>query len=194
MPRRTGFKPSPDAADRTPDRDDPLDARELRFVHEYLVDLKGTDAAIRAGYAEKGARQRAFKLLRRPRVVEALEQAFAERLKRTDVTADRVLRDIDTAANLDLLDLFNEHGQLRDIRQMPAAVRRCITSIKIAKRNLTAGDGLMDTVYEVKLIDKAKMHEILAKHTGITREDASQPATNVPAFALPPETPGVSVH
>lgn len=194
MPRRTGFKPRYYSADRVPDRDDPLDARELRFVHEYLVDLKGAEAAVRAGYAEKGARTRAFKLLRRPRVADALEQAFAERLKRTDVTADRVLRDIDTAANLDLLDLFDEHGRLRDIRQMPAYVRRCIVSIKVVKRNLTAGDGIMDLVHEIKLIDKAKMHEILAKHTGITREDATQPAANVPAFALPPETPGVSVH
>ena len=34
-----------------------LNARQQRFVEEYLVDLNATQAAIRAGYSKKTARE-----------------------------------------------------------------------------------------------------------------------------------------
>ena len=34
-----------------------LTARQARFVEEYLIDLNATQAAIRAGYSEKTARE-----------------------------------------------------------------------------------------------------------------------------------------
>ena len=45
-----------------------LTPRERKFVHEYLVDLNGKDAAIRAGYSEKTAASQASRLLRKPEV------------------------------------------------------------------------------------------------------------------------------
>jgi phage terminase small subunit len=35
----------------------PLSTRQVRFVEEYLLDLNGTKAAIRAGYGTKTARR-----------------------------------------------------------------------------------------------------------------------------------------
>lgn len=43
-----------------------------RFVEEYLVDLNGTQAAIRAGYSEKTAAQQASRLLRNVKVQQAV--------------------------------------------------------------------------------------------------------------------------
>lgn len=40
-----------------------LNARQRRFVDEYLIDLNATQAAIRAGYSEKTARQIGDRLL-----------------------------------------------------------------------------------------------------------------------------------
>ena len=37
-----------------------LTAKQARFVEEYLVDLNGTAAAIRAGYSKNRARQQAY--------------------------------------------------------------------------------------------------------------------------------------
>lgn len=53
-----------------------------RFVDEYLVDLNGTQAAIRAGYSERTAAQQASRLLRKVKVqqaVAALQQELAEK-------------------------------------------------------------------------------------------------------------------
>ena len=40
-----------------------LNARQRRFIDEYLIDLNATQAAIRAGYSEKTARQIGDRLL-----------------------------------------------------------------------------------------------------------------------------------
>ena len=40
-----------------------LTAQRQRFVEEYLVDLNGTEAAIRAGYSPRSAKAQASQLL-----------------------------------------------------------------------------------------------------------------------------------
>ena len=45
-----------------------LSAKQKKFVHEWLIDLCGTRAAIRAGYSEKSAAQTASRLMKDPAV------------------------------------------------------------------------------------------------------------------------------
>ena len=40
-----------------------LSPMQTRFVEQYLIDLNATHAAIRAGYAEKNAKQQGYALL-----------------------------------------------------------------------------------------------------------------------------------
>jgi phage terminase small subunit len=54
-----------------------FNARQQRFCDEYLIDMNGTRAAIRAGYSEHTAREIGSKLLTRPNV----SQYIAERQK-----------------------------------------------------------------------------------------------------------------
>lgn len=68
-----------------------LTPRERRFIDEYLVDLNGTQAAIRAGYSKRRARQTAWELLEKPEVAAAIAAAQAARSKRTQITQDWVL-------------------------------------------------------------------------------------------------------
>jgi len=71
-----------------------MTAKQERFVAEYLIDLNATQAAIRAGYAEKGAAVEGSRLLANPKVAAAVAAAQAERAKRTEITQDYVLNTI----------------------------------------------------------------------------------------------------
>ena len=71
-----------------------MNEKRARFVEEFLVDLNGTQAAIRAGYSEHTARSIACELLTEPDVQDAIAAAKAERSKRTEVTADYVLSNL----------------------------------------------------------------------------------------------------
>ena len=72
----------------------PLSPKERQFVAEYLVDKNGSAASARAGYTCKDHRHNAFELLRRPRVKAAITRELKAQQKRTLITADQNLLDI----------------------------------------------------------------------------------------------------
>lgn len=61
------------------------------FCQEYLADLNGAAAAVRAGYSEKAARQTASRLLTIANVQARVAELQAERTQRTQITADWVV-------------------------------------------------------------------------------------------------------
>lgn len=68
-----------------------LSAKQAAFVQEYPVDLNGKRAAIRAGYSAKTAAEKAYQLLRDPKVRAAIDAALEERRKRVNVDQDWVI-------------------------------------------------------------------------------------------------------
>ena len=79
-------QPKPQAADK------PLAPMQQRFVEEYLVDLNGTQAAIRAGYSAKTAGSQAERLLRNVEIAKAVEAERQKLSERTHITQDWVLK------------------------------------------------------------------------------------------------------
>jgi len=68
--------------------------RQERFVKEYLVDLNATQAAIRAGYSEKTARQTASENLSKPYIAEAIAEGFKKLQRKTGRSAEDVVNDL----------------------------------------------------------------------------------------------------
>ncbi|MBY9081213.1 terminase small subunit [Paenibacillus sp. HN-1] len=70
-----------------------LTAKMIRFAEEYIVDLNATQAAIRAGYSAKTAKQIGQENLTKPDLQEYIQNLMDERSKRTEITADMVLKE-----------------------------------------------------------------------------------------------------
>ena len=84
----------------------PLNPKQQRFVEEYLVDLNGNQAAIRAGYSPKTARFQAADLLTKPNIQAAIQAGRAKLSARTEITQETVLKrwlEIATANPNDLI-------------------------------------------------------------------------------------------
>lgn len=64
------------------------------FVKEYLKDLNATQAATRAGYSKKTAREQATRLLSNVAVAEMIQRAMNKRSEKIEIDADYVLRTI----------------------------------------------------------------------------------------------------
>lgn len=75
-----------------------MSPREQRFVDEYIVDKVGARAARVAGFSERTADKYAYELLQKPRIRAAIAKALKEQQKRTLITADQVLLDLDRLA------------------------------------------------------------------------------------------------
>ena len=79
------------------------------FVAEYLVDLNGRQAAIRAGYSPQSARQTASELLATPEVQAKVQAAMDERAARVGITADDVVKGFRAIAEADPRELIELH-------------------------------------------------------------------------------------
>lgn len=169
-----------------------LTLREARFAIEYVVNENGADAARKAGYSPRSAREQASRLLTRVNVQAAVAHARDELLARSRVSADSELRDIVIGATLDFAEFFGPRRKLLAVSDMPPHVRRALQSFEVVIRNVAGGDGHTDTVIKVKSLDKARMHQVLARALGLDKGDG-QERPRVPAFALPEGTTGVDV-
>ena len=69
-----------------------LTAKQQRFCDEYLIDLNATQAAIRAGYSEKNARNIASENLAKPNISKYIADRMAEKEKSLIADQDEVLR------------------------------------------------------------------------------------------------------
>jgi|EndMetStandDraft_5_1072996.scaffolds.fasta_scaffold07512_2 phage terminase small subunit len=78
-----------------------LTRRQQKFIEEYLVDLNGTQAAIRAGYAESGAATEAYRLLRNAEIAAAIDATMAAS---PGVTRTRIIDELALIGFANMLD------------------------------------------------------------------------------------------
>lgn len=131
-----------------------LTAKQQAFVIEYLVDLNATQAAIRAGYAKKGAKDQAYQLMERPEIAAAIEAAMEARNKRTQIDADYVLNRLTEIDQMDLAAIHGDDGKLLPIRQWPLIWRQMVKEV-----DMKSG--------KVKFHDKLKALELIGKHVTV---------------------------
>ena len=144
--------------------------KQALFIAEYRKDLNGTQAAIRAGYSAKTAASIAEELLRKPEIAQAVAEKTQEQLDRADLSAVRVLEELRRLSFSDIRALFDEQGNLRPLHTLTAEQAACIGGFEVIKKNAEAGDGKIDTVHKVKVIDKTRTLEMLAKHFALLTE------------------------
>jgi phage terminase small subunit len=141
-----------------------LNAKQQRFVDEYLIDLNATQAAIRAGYKKtEYTDTNANKLLENTRIREAIDKAMAERSKRTGINQDRVIQELARIAFVNPQNVINaENGSVRE-----DATEDDLACIQAVKVKTMSGDKGYSEEREVRLNDKMKALELLGKHLGM---------------------------
>lgn len=106
--RKPAAKRVKKTAPRRADKPGQLTGLQAEFVRQYLLDLNGSQAAIRAGYSPRTAKEQAFDLLTRPHINAAVEKAMAERAARVGISQEDVLQQLIGIATADTNELV-EH-------------------------------------------------------------------------------------
>ena len=75
-----------------------MNAKHEAFAHEYTVDRNGTQAAIRAGYAEGSAKVTASRLLTNANVAALVHELTTAQFARAEITGDAVLAELGAIA------------------------------------------------------------------------------------------------
>jgi phage terminase small subunit len=136
---------------------------QRQFVREYIVDFNATQAAARAGYSAKTAYERGSDLLKKPEIQKAVAAEIEARSDRTGITQDWVVQRLAELASADIADYMewdDKSATFKPKEDLPPGATKSILSIKSSK-NVDGSSRL-----EMKMTDKLKALEMLARHTG----------------------------
>lgn len=176
-----------------------MNERQKRFADEYLVDLNAEQAAIRAGYSERYARGNAHKLVANSCIAEYIQQRQQDRIERTEVTQDFVIKELMAIASVNATDyarvveknatalIDGVETQLYDAKGNPVKYRTVEPLLTeeltdIQKKALAVIKKGRDG-FEIKPYDKLKVLELLGRHLGMwdkkTEKDNEEQAARI---------------
>ena len=139
-----------------------LTPKQQRFVDELLIDDNGAQAAIRAGYSKKTAKESAARLLTKLNIVSAVSEARLIRSRNTGIDAAWVLRNLAEMFTADVADAIDEDGKYLPIHEWPPVLRRMLNGLDVKDQY---GGG---TVVKAKFVDRLRAIEMIGKHIDIS--------------------------
>jgi phage terminase small subunit len=117
-----------------------LSPKQKKFCREYLVDHNGSQAAIRAGYSPKAAKEQASRLLTNANIKDFIAKLSKPMEMDLAVTAHKVLNQMARRAYVDPLSFFKEievNGVLRIVTKFPSELtedqRMAVDDMKIGE-------------------------------------------------------------
>jgi phage terminase small subunit len=151
-----------------------LNAKQKRFVAEYLIDLNATQAAVRAGYSKKTAGAIGSENLEKLEIAAAIAEGQARIAKKLEVTAERVVSELAKLGFANMQDYMRvgpdgdpvlNFGELT--RDQAAALVECTVEDFKDGRGEDARDVRR---VKFKLADKRAALVDLGKHLGLFKE------------------------
>lgn len=108
-----------------------LTKKQEMFVEEYIIDLNATQAAIRAGYSKKSARQAGTENLSKPSIRAAIDERLAEKKSKLIMKQDEILERLTQQGRREATDyqvvitekpVNDEKGNVVAIEKLPEIV------------------------------------------------------------------------
>ena len=141
-----------------------LTASQRLFVAEYVKDWNATRAILRLRphIGEKSARTEGWRMLTQAAVRAEVNRIEKERAANLRTQAEDIERALAELAYVDLLDIFDDRGDLKPLSEIPPHARRAIAAIDVESRE--GRDGQTYTVKKVRLWDKKGALELLGRY------------------------------
>lgn len=148
-----------------------MNDRQQRFVDEYLIDLNATQAAIRAGYSEKSARQVGAENLSKPYISDAIQEAMKARSERTEISQDDVLRELSKIGFANMMDYIRiapEGEAYVDLSTLSRDQAAAIVDLTVEDFTDGRGEDSREVRrIKLKLSDKRRALVDIGKHLGM---------------------------
>jgi phage terminase small subunit len=140
-----------------------LTAKQSEFVRQYLIDLCGAKAAIRAGYSKRNADNIASELLGKTQIKLAVDAAIAKRAEKTGIDALWILKRLAAEANADIADLYDESGCVKSMHEWPLVWRQgLVAGVDVEEVPERGG-----RIVKIRFSDRVRRLEMLGKHVNV---------------------------
>lgn len=152
-----------------------LNDRQKRFADEWLIDMNGTQAAIRAGYSEKTANEQAARLLANVSIQEYLEGKREKLAEKVEITQERILQELAFMAFSDPRAYFHPDGTMKGIHELDNGSAAALASLEIEEVFSSGKDKKKSgEIKKFKRWDKRAAIETLNKMLGFNAPEKHQ--------------------
>ena len=153
-----------------------LTEKQKRFCDEYLVDLNGTQAAIRAGYSKKTANEQAARMLANVSFQQYLNEKRNKLADKLEISQERVLKEYARIAFFDIRKVYSPTNTLIPINDMDDDAAACLAGVEVDEIHEGFGENrqLIGHTVKVKLANKIAALDSLGKHLGLFERDNDQ--------------------
>lgn len=142
-----------------------LTPKQERFCQEYIIDLNGTQAAIRAGYSEKTSNEIAAQNLAKLSISDRIKELQGGVNESLSFKATSLLKEVGYIALSNIQDYLDEGNIVKDITKLTREHAAAISSVKTTITYSGRGEEKEQHVAtEIKLYDKVKSNELLGKY------------------------------
>lgn len=147
----------------------PLTAMQEAYAQEYTKCPENqTQAAINAGFSPNTAAVKASVMMRDERIQKRIAELMEERNKRLRVSADYVLLRLVEIDQMDVLDILNDDGSLKPIREWPKIWRTTLSGFDLSSTIMNMDETSIETILKkIKWPDKVKNLELIGKHVDV---------------------------
>ncbi|EKT6792198.1 terminase small subunit [Salmonella enterica] len=147
----------------------PLTAMQEAYAQEYTKCPENqTQAAINAGFSPNTAAVKASVMMRDERIQKRIAELMEERNKRLRVSADYVLIRLVEIDQMDVIDILNDDGTLKPIREWPKIWRTTLSGFDLSSTIMNMDETSIETILKkIKWPDKVKNLELIGKHVDV---------------------------
>lgn len=156
-----------------------LKRRHRKFVDAYVPGQTGAEAMREIGYKGAQPERRAWRLLKRPEIIAAVEERELHYIREMGVRAERIMRETVAIATSDPRRLEDENGKAIPLHKLDAATAAAISAVEV--ENIST-NGETGTRYKYKLWDKNKALDKLGQYRKLW--DTKGPTVNVDARSV----------
>ncbi|HGA3340230.1 TPA: terminase small subunit [Enterobacter roggenkampii] len=147
----------------------PLTAMQEAYCQSYIKTPENqSQAAIDAGFSPNTAAVKASVMMRDERIQKRIAELMEERNKRNRVSADYVLMRLVEIDQMDVLDILNDDGRLKPIREWPKIWRTTLSGFDMSSTIMNMNEDSIETILKkIKWPDKVKNLELIGKHVDV---------------------------
>ncbi|EHS6388123.1 terminase small subunit [Salmonella enterica] len=147
----------------------PLTAMQEAYAQEYTKCPENQkQAAINAGFSPNTAAVKASVMMRDERIQKRIAELMEERNKRLRVSADYVLLRLVEIDQMDVIDILNDDGSLKPIRDWPKIWRTTLSGFDLSSTIMDMDETSIETILKkIKWPDKVKNLELIGKHVDV---------------------------
>ncbi|EIX6839101.1 MULTISPECIES: terminase small subunit [Enterobacter cloacae complex] len=147
----------------------PLTAMQEAYCQSYIKTPENqSQAAIDAGFSPNTAAVKASVMMRDERIQKRIAELMEDRNKRNRVSADYVLMRLVEIDQMDVLDILNDDGSLKPIREWPKIWRTTLSGFDLSSTIMNMNEDSIETILKkIKWPDKVKNLELIGKHVDV---------------------------